>query len=45
MNEEKDKSIISPKIDKLVVQVVEDEEDDLLEETIKEILKEKDVTK
>lgn len=34
------KTIISPKIDKLVVEVVEDEEDDLFEETINVILEE-----
>jgi hypothetical protein len=40
MSKEKEKPVISKKIDKLVVQIVEDEEDDLLEE----ILKEKETT-
>jgi hypothetical protein len=35
----KQKSIISPKIDKLLVRVIEDEEDDLLEEAVEVILK------
>jgi len=34
----KQKSIISPKIDKLLVRVIEDEEDDLLEEAVEVIL-------
>jgi hypothetical protein len=34
----KKKSIISPKIDKLVRDVVEDEEDDMLEETVKVVI-------
>jgi hypothetical protein len=39
MNEEK-ASVISPDVDKTVADVVEDEEDDMLEETIGTILKE-----
>jgi hypothetical protein len=39
MNKEKNKSILWSKVDKLVRKVVEDEEDDLLEETVKVILK------
>ena len=35
MSKEKEGSIISPKIDKLVVRVVEDEEDDMLEELLR----------
>jgi hypothetical protein len=34
----KKKSIISPKIDKLVRDVAEDEDDDLLEETVKVVI-------
>jgi hypothetical protein len=36
----KKKSIISPKIDRLVVRVIEDEEDDLLEDVIEVVLPE-----
>jgi hypothetical protein len=34
----KKKSIISPKVDRLVMRVVEDEEDDLVEESVEIIL-------
>jgi hypothetical protein len=44
MVKKKDKSIISPKVDKLVVRVVEDEDDDMLEETIEVILQEEPPT-
>jgi hypothetical protein len=35
----KKKTIISPKVDRLVMRVVEDEEDDLVEESVEIILK------
>lgn len=38
----KKKSIISPKVDRLVMRVVEDEEDDLVEEAIEIILKDEE---
>lgn len=38
MAKKKKDSIISPEIDKIVVEVVEDEDEDLLEETIKVVI-------
>jgi hypothetical protein len=38
MERAKKRSIISPKVDRLVVKIVEDEEDDLLEETVKVVI-------
>lgn len=38
MDKEKDEAVISPEVDKLVRDVAEDEEDDLLEETVRVVI-------
>ena len=45
MSKDKDESIISPEIDELVVKIVEDEEDELLEERLRQKESEKKGTK